>query len=120
MAMLEERLALVWGPLVDGRLYPDTAPDDREFPLMIYQQVGGRDSWYVDGRMPSHRHARIQLYVWARSRRDANTLAMQAEKALSQSGLIAEPYGALTAVYDEDQKLYGTRQDFGIWHNDSQ
>lgn len=118
--MLEERLVELWGALVGGRLYPDTTPDVPIFPLLVYQQVGGRDGWYVENKLPSHRHARIQLHVWSRSRQEANTLCLSAERLLAESGLIAEPYGALTALYDESQKLYGSRQDFGIWHNDSE
>jgi len=118
--MLEVKLEALWRDLVDDRIYPDTAPDVPAYPLMLYQQVGGRDGWYVEGAMPSHRHARIQLYVWAKTRAEANTLALQAEQRLAESGLIAQPYGAFTALYEDDLKLYGTRQDFGIWNDDSQ
>lgn len=117
---LEDRLISLLGGLVEGRAYPDVIPDVPVFPLLIYQQAGGRDGWYVENRLPSHRHARIQFHVWAKARQQANTLALLVEKTLAESGLIVEPYGAFTALYEKAQKLHGTRQDFGIWHNDSE
>lgn len=69
--------------------------------------------------MPSHKHARVQINVWAKSRAQASTIARQVENAICESTIIAEPYGALTASFEELVGLYGTRQDFGIWFPDS-
>lgn len=118
--MLEAQLVRLWKGLVSDRVYPDTAPDVPQFPLITYQQVGGEARWYLEKKVPDHRHARIQVNVWAKTRMEANQIALQVAKALAESSLSAEPYGQFEALYDEHLKLYGTRQDFGIWHHDTE
>jgi hypothetical protein len=116
---IEESLKVLIADLFEGRLYPDTAPGRAVFPLCLYQQVGGRALWKLEGGQVSHRNARLQIHIWARSREEANALAGQVEAALAARGQIAQPYGAFVALYDEMQELYGTRQDFGIWRDES-
>lgn len=113
---LEEELVLLLGPLAGGRVYPDAAPEDATLPFIVYQQVGGTAFWYVENAIPSHRHARVQIGVWATSRQEANGIAHAIERAICESGLVAEPYGAFTAVSEPDMRMYGTRQDFGFQH----
>lgn len=115
---LEADLFALWSPLVNGRFTPDVPPDVPVYPLMFWQQVGGRSLWFSNRQMPGHRHARIQLHVWSGRRLDTNTIARAAEKALCESPLIAEPFGAPTALYEPEMKIYGTRHDFGIWYPD--
>ncbi len=115
---LEPTLQAVLSPLVGGRAYPDTTPNGVEFPCITYQQVGGQAGWYLENNVPSHKHARVQVNVWAKSRAQANTIARQVENAICGSTLIAEPYGALSASVEEILGLYGTRQDFGVWFPD--
>lgn len=115
---LEADLKSLWGTLVSGRLFPDVIPIGAARPCMVWQQVGGRAGWYIDKTMPSHKHARIQLFTWSETRLEANSLARQAEKLLCESPIVAEPYGAFTAVHNEALNLYGTRQDFGVWYPD--
>jgi len=103
-------------PLAGGRVYPDVSPDAPTYPLIIYQQVGGSAGWYVEKALPDHENSRIQVYVWSKTRAEASLIARQVEAAICASPFPAEPYGAFTALYEEDLKLCGTRQDFGIWH----
>jgi hypothetical protein len=115
---IEETLQKLLGPLVEGRFYPDVVPEDAKFPAITYHQVGGRAGWYVDRTMPSHKHGRFQINVWAKSRLEASQLARQVENTICASTLIAEPNGAATSLYEQLLALYGTRQDFGIWFPD--
>lgn len=118
--MLEAELVALWKGAVGGRIYPDTTPDVPQFPLATFQQVGGQARWYLEKKVPDHRHARIQVNVWAKSRMEANQIALTLARLLAESALVAEPYGEFEALYDEHLKLYGTRQDFGIWHRDTE
>lgn len=102
--------------ILDGRVYPDVPPDAPTYPLVIYQQVGGAAEWFLEKALPDHENARIQVYVWSKARAEANAIARQVEAAICGSSYAAQPYGAFTALYEEDLKLYGARQDFGIWH----
>lgn len=115
---LESSLKSLLNPLVGSRVYPDVAPDTATFPLITYQQVGGEAGWYLEKEIPSHKHARVQVNVWSNSRAEANTLARQLEAAICHSAFVAEPYGALTALYEPEIKKFGTRQDFGIHYPD--
>lgn len=115
---IESTLVTLLGPLVGDRISPDMVPEGSDFPVIVYQQVGGRAGWYVERAKASHKHARVQINTWARTRLEAAALARSIEDAICTSTLTAEPYGAPTAVFEELLDLYGTRQDFGIWFPD--
>jgi hypothetical protein len=113
---LDASLKALLGPLVGGRCYPDVTPDKPVFPLIVYQGAGGKEQWYVEGKRREKRHKRVQLFVWATTRLDADAIADQIGTALCESNFPAvEPYGAPNSLYEEAIKKYGTRQDFGIW-----
>ncbi|ANN71547.1 DUF3168 domain-containing protein [Bordetella bronchialis] len=112
----EGDLRTLLAPLVAGRVYPDVSPDVPTYPLIIYQQVGGSAGWYVEKALPDQENSRVQVYVWDKTRGNAALIARQVEAAICASQFPAQPYGAFVALYEEDLKLYGTRQDFGIWH----
>lgn len=116
---LEANLYSALTGLVDGRVYPDDtagAPVPLVYPLILFQQVGGQAYEYVDQSMPDHEHARVQVVVWAKTRLEASTLARQARSAILTAIKPAETYGAAVSLRDQELSLYGSRQDFGIWH----
>lgn len=115
---IEADLKTLLGPLVSGRVYPDVTPDTPTFPLIVYQQVGGRSFAFLDKTIPGRKHARIQINVWSKNRAQANAIARLAESAIVAGANAAESFGALSALYEEPFKLYGTRQDFGIFYLD--
>lgn len=112
---LEARLLQVLGDLVGERVYPDTAPDNATFPLIIYQQSGGRDYAYVDGSVPSDEHARLQLTVHGPVRSIIRPIAIEAKRRLA-SQMRAEIYGSMVTMHDDVAKLYTTQQFFGCWY----
>ncbi len=111
---LEERLVQLLGDMVGGRVYPDTAPDNAVFPLVIYQQVGGRDYAYVDGSLPDHEHARMQMTVHGRVRHEVKAIAMELKRRMA-ADLKSEIYGSRVSSFDDVAKIYTSRQDFGCW-----
>lgn len=101
--------------LVSNRCYPDVAPEGVARPFIVWQQVGGDATNFVEGTLPSIRNARIQVACWAATRTAAATLARSAEEAMvTSSTLRAYVLGAMTAAYEQDTRLYGARQDFSI------
>lgn len=104
--------------LAGGRIYPDVPPDVPQFPYISYQQVGGRPLEFTEGSKPSHANARMQLDAWAKTRAEANALMRQAEALLRASAFKAQPLTKIVANYQPALKLYGARQDFGLWHPD--
>lgn len=113
---LEAQLVAVLGPLVSGRVYPDTPPDAPTFPCIVYQQVGGQAVEYLEGKVADQDHARVQVVVWAKTRLQASQIARQARVALVEGSLKATTYGAPVSLYEEALKLYGARTDFSIWY----
>lgn len=109
--------------VVDGtisRVYPDATPDNPAFPLIVYQVVGGQAHDYLERKLPDCEHYRVQVGCWAKTRPAASALALQARAKIIESGAAfesAETLGQAVSLYDDAVKLYGTRQDFGIWIN---
>lgn len=102
--------------LFGGRFYPDLAPDSTVAPYGVYQQVGGQTISFLENALPSKKNGRFQLCCWSTTRKEASSLGLQVENAmLMASAFQANALGSLVAVYDEETRRYGTRQDFGIW-----
>lgn len=114
---LELSVMGILGPLIGNRVYPDVAPDDPVFPLIIYQNVGGVPYEYVDQTLPEHDNARLQLVVWSKSRLEASTVSRNARLAMLGSQLTVKTLTVAVSLFNEDLKLYGSRTDFGIWYS---
>lgn len=114
---LEAELFALLTPLCP-RVYPDVAPEPMPArPFVTYQQIGGQAINPLTNDIATKRNARMQINVWAGTRISASALAGQIEDALRVSTPFqASPIGAVTALYEPDIKLYGTQQDFSIWH----
>lgn len=114
---LEATLKTLLGPLVSGRCYPDVSPDGAAFPLIIYQQVGGQAVDFVESKVADKDNARVQVHVWSKTRLEASQIARSARVALVEGTAKASSMGAAVALYDDALKLYGNRQDFGVWYS---
>ena len=102
--------------LTTNRVYPDVAPVDAAKPYITYQQVGGEAINFMESAAPGKRNGRFQINCWAETRAAAMNLARQAEDALIESTTLrAYLLGAPVAIYEEETKLYGSRQDASIW-----
>lgn len=112
---IEAQLTALLGPLVNGRCYPDTAPEVATFPLIIYQQVGGVAAEYLDQTPTDKDNARMQVVVWSRTRLEASAIARAARLAILGSNLIAKTLGAPISLHQEQLNIYGTRTDFSLW-----
>lgn len=113
---LESTLFTLLSPIASGRAYPDVTPDSPVFPLLTYQQVGGRAFEYLSQTIPDKEHARIQINVWARTRLEASSMARAARAAIIGHTWAAQTYGAPVWDFNSVMKIYGCRQDFGIWY----
>lgn len=112
--MIEETIVTALGTLFGGRVYPDTAPMNVTYPFCVYQQVGGQPSNTFCGNTDKQ-NARIQFWVWSRSRSEANTLMRSAEAILTATPILGVSQGGLVARYDDATKTYGANQDFSFW-----
>ncbi|HRO20820.1 DUF3168 domain-containing protein [Alcaligenes phenolicus] len=115
---IESALFELLGALVGKRCYPDITPSGADFPLIVYQAVGGESPEFLERRLPDCEHYRIQVHCWAKTRLQASSLALQVRQQIIEHGMSfvsAKTLGQRIALYEEELKLYGTRQDFGIW-----
>lgn len=114
--MLEPMIVAALGPLVEGRVFPDTAAGDTPMPFMTYQQVGGRDVVFVDGETADKQGARVQINVWAKTRLNASDLMAATRVSLCRAPTFARPEGGPVSVTDPVTGFKGATQDFMIWH----
>ena len=104
--------------LCDGRVWADVAKAGTAKPCITYQQVGGSVVEFIGLELPSKLNARIMIKAWATTRLAAANIARQIEDLmLSSTTLQASAIGAFVSEYEEETKLYGTRQDFSCWIN---
>lgn len=115
--ILESNLFTLLGPLVSGRCYPDTSPDNPTYPLIIYQQVGGEVAQFQEQVAADKDNARMQVLTWSLTREEAATLARSARDALLGSTMAVQALSAPVSLYDEQAKLYGSRTDYSIWYS---
>jgi hypothetical protein len=115
---VEDSIFAALKTLVADRVYRDVAPQTvTALPRITFQQVGGAPVNFVDATtLPDKKNARFQVNVWAADRDSAAALSRSVEDTLRaytalQTTVLDEP----TAVYEQDTRLYGTRQDFSFW-----
>lgn len=120
--MVEVAVFTLLSPLVDDRCYPESTPDAPVFPLIVYQVVGGQAYDYLERKIPNAQHYRVQVFCWGRDQLAVAEVMRQARKQIIEEGhqfLSAETLGQRVGLYDSDAKLYGYRQDFGLWINEN-
>ena len=101
---------------VCARVYPDAAPVGATLPYIIYQQIGGEATTFVDNLVPSKENGLFQIEVWSTTRLESKTLIKAVESAMTlTTGVQARPFGAARAAFDEETDLRGMMQDFSIW-----
>lgn len=100
-----------WLKMPDGHPVPDIG-------LLVLQQVGGSESWYVDQSRPGFQQARVQIAAWAPSALAAINLMRSARNLLATSGWKVQP---MSNAIDQDLPvigMFGRMQHFGIWYPD--
>ena len=103
--------------LTANRVYRDVAPDSvTALPRITFQQVGGQSVNFLETTAPSRKNARFQVNAWGADRDSVAVLSRQIENAMRV--ILATVLAAPVAVYEYETKLYGTHQDFSIWHTD--
>lgn len=103
-------------PLVDGRVFPVTAPFSTQRPYITYQQIGGRVIVPVAQVVPDKQNGFFQVNVWCDVIDDADALALQIEAAfITADAFMAKPMAAPIDLHEPDLGLYAKQQDFTVW-----
>ncbi|CAD6536389.1 hypothetical protein LMG27952_03142 [Paraburkholderia hiiakae] len=103
--------------LAGGRVYPSVAPSGAARPYIVYQGVGGADETTLAGA-DTLQNRRIQVTAWSTTSAEADSINQQIRAALTAAPIGGVPIGAPVDVYEDDTKLYGSRQDFSIWYQE--
>lgn len=117
MATAESVTVAAIKTLAGGRVYPDVAPSTPTRPYIVYQAVGGVDETTFDGP-DTLQNSRMQVAVWSTTRLEAVSIIQQVRALLTDAPVLGVPIGAPVSVYEDDTKLYGSRQDFSIWYRE--
>lgn len=114
--MIEERIFTLLRGLVDDRVYPRIAPLNAAKPYITYFRAGGRAPTFLGREVTATNHAHMQINVWGTDALVVAQLAQAVSDAMTlATTIVAEPLGAAVDDYEDDTKLYGSRQDFSCW-----
>lgn len=112
----EEHIDGLLAALVNGRIFPDVAPQDTSVPYITYQAVGGDPINFLTGDDPGKSNTRMQVNVWAATRMEASALGALVERAMRAAAhLQPEVLTGRVATYDDTTTYRGTMQDFNLF-----
>jgi hypothetical protein len=120
MATVESIVYGALSSLAGGDVFPDVAPSGQAQtgrPWVAYQAVGGQSFATVDSATPTLRNARVQVSVYAHTRKEAAELMEQCFQALANPTVRAVPIGAPVSTFEADTLLYGSSLDFSVTYN---
>lgn len=111
---VEAALQAALSPLAST--WPDFAPYGTARPFICYEQVGGEAISYLGGALPSKKHGRFSIGVYADTRAQCAAIALQVEAVLSAlTNIQATAIVAPNSSYEGELKIYGCTQTFSIW-----
>lgn len=110
---MESDLVALLETIFSTRVFPDRAPATTPRPFCTYQQVGGEPIQFLGGSSGTG-IARMQINAWADTRAEATALMRQVEQAVTNAPLFGGVEGGAISSYEEEQVLYGARQDFSF------
>lgn len=115
--MVESIVYKALSSLASGQVYPDVAPAKTPAPWITYQSVGGQDFTGLDNELPDIENARVQISVWAKTRKEAAQIMRQIKRALVNPQIKAVPIGGPISNFESDTLLYGSSLDFSITYH---
>lgn len=117
---LQEQLYALVAPLVEGRMYFDQTPDagPEGYPYIMASVPSGENGWYVEQKLPDHKHARVQLTAFSTDDVEREKLANRIEKLMCETKQFpaVEPYGSWRGFSIPGQKAKAALQQFGVWY----
>jgi hypothetical protein len=104
----------VLGPLVDGRVFPDLAPEHTPTPWIVYSSAGGEAIVDLDGPDETQ-NTRVQVDVYADDRDTVDAVIKEVARAM-YARLAAVPIGRPSTSREDDTGLSRAQQDFSVYH----
>ena len=102
--------------LVSNRCFPDFAPLGTIRPFIVYEQTGGDALYNLDGSLPTTKHGRYEVGVYADTRADCSLIALQVETAMANaSAFQSNAIHAPISDFATDMKIYSSTQNFSVF-----
>ena len=102
--------------LVSNRCFPDFAPLGTVRPFITYEQAGGEALSFVDGTLPDKKHGRFEVGVFADSRTQCASIALQVEAAMAATTAFqCTAINAPISDYASEVKIYSSTQNFSVF-----
>lgn len=123
---LESQITAKYGALFGGRIWFRNVPEgvnrgQLDAPFCIVSHTGGRSRVYADNTLSEDQNARLEFAVWGSRVLEVMQAARELRNAVIASDAVGWQivlYGEPVSDDDDILKLYGARQDFGIWYKD--
>ena len=121
--MIEKIIPAILRPILGNRVYWDTTPNKLEktpdgtqyLAFAIVQEVGDRNTMYLDKQLADKTYSRVQIVVVAPDPIGRKILATQILTAMVFSAYQVEVYDGSVGGYDDSRQLFSRTQQFGIW-----
>lgn len=102
--------------LVASRVFEEFAPFGTACPYIVYSQVGGDALSFLEGTLPDKKNGRMQIDVYAKTRQERSSIALQVESAMSAAPAFqSRAMGAAINNYEPDTLIYSSMQDFSVF-----
>ncbi|HSH86889.1 MAG TPA: DUF3168 domain-containing protein [Methylophilus sp.] len=101
--------------VVDGRLYPQTAPENTRLPYATWAQVGGPSLTFLEGANASKDGARVQINVWAKDDIEADAVMIEMSDVIVALPICGDPQGSAQMTHSQPPNMRGMKRDFIIW-----
>jgi len=115
---IEDDIKAAITTLFSGRVFFMSAPFRTPRPFCTFQFIGGRPVTTFCGESTRGNH-RVQFNIWdeidGSNGAESVALMRQLQDIVTVAPLRGVSQGALSSVYDDATKTYGSRQDFSFW-----
>lgn len=106
--------------VVANRVYRSQAPQAVARPYVVWQSIGRREIFDLDGSVATGglENPRLQVTAWAVKASDADALDLLIATAMfAASAFKALRVDHRDMPYEPDTKLYGSQTDFSLWRS---
>lgn len=102
--------------LVANRCYPDFAPLGTVRPFITYEQTGGETVHFVEGTLPDKKNGRFEIGVYADTRSQCASIALQVEAAMAAATVFqSTAIHAPISDFAKEVGIYSSTQNFSVW-----
>ncbi|MFO7905801.1 MAG: DUF3168 domain-containing protein [Pirellulaceae bacterium] len=114
--MIEQDFYTAISSVAGGRVYPTVAPQDADYPMVVYQRISTARFNSVDGDQAKAR-VRFQVSCWGMTYADAKNTAAAIKTAVRGSTLTAVTDSEQDG-YEDGDRIYRANIDFLVMGED--